>query len=203
MSLKHKMILLGDSQVGKTSLILKYIKNEFNFNTTTTMAPKSFYEKEIRIKNNKIDLVIWDTVGQDKFKQITKINIKGAKMVLLIFDLTNIESFKNLDNWYNLVKDILDVNNVIIGVVGNKNDLIECIDINEEEINNFVKKINSFYYSTTATEGDTVNNCFDNIIEKYFEKFVKINDRIELNKSIKITKSDHIKKNNKKLICCK
>ena len=135
MSLKHKMILLGDSQVGKTSLILKYIKNEFNFNTTITMSPKSFYEKEIRIKNNKIDLVIWDTVGQDKFKQITKINIKGAKMVLLIFDLTNIESFKNLDNWYNLVKDILDVNKLA--------DII-MIDLNRpsmQPLNNIVTNL--------------------------------------------------------------
>ena len=96
-----KMILLGESGVGKTSIINRYFHDKFESNMTSTLS-MSYVDKELTIGNKKIKLNIWDTIGQEKYRSISKLFLNETKIVLLVYDITNLDSFKELDYWHNL-----------------------------------------------------------------------------------------------------
>ena len=138
-----KIILLGESGVGKTCLIQSFIGKEFS-NTTSTFSFE-YMNKEIVKDNIKYNIHIWDTAGQERFRSLSKIFIKDSQIVILVYDITNQKSFDELPFWVNYAKSLLG-ENVIIGVVGNKIDLFDKIEENEEE-NQIVDKKNAQNYS--------------------------------------------------------
>ena len=96
--LLFKLILIGDSYVGKSNILLKYLKNQFNENSKTTIGVE-FGTKNIIINNKRIKIQIWDTAGQERYRSITSAYYKGAKGALIVYDITRKNTFDNIDKW--------------------------------------------------------------------------------------------------------
>ena len=147
-SIKLKTILIGESGVGKTNLI-NIAKNEkFNANTVTTVNC-SFFKTLMVVEDIKFNVYLWDTIGQEKLKSLTKIFFKNSKIVVLVYDITNKNSLKQLDFWLKQVKESLG-NNIILGVLGNKKDLFINEEVSEEEGEEYAKSIGARWGLTSA-----------------------------------------------------
>ena len=164
---KIKSILVGDSQVGKTSIITQLVRKTFDEEYIQTIAGDKS-TKDIELSNGKtLILEIWDTAGQDMYRNLNKIFMKNAKIVILVYDMTSEESFKGLNDWYKQVIEVNDKNEIQFGVVANKSDLYEDQKVNKDEAENYAKSINAVYGETSALDYDSVYDYFKNISESY------------------------------------
>ena len=198
-----KIILVGESLVGKTSLIKQYIQKEFiEDNVITTSADK--ITKTIETKNNtKYILEIWDTAGNKEYKATNKIFMRNSQIAILVYDITKKESFDELENSYNQILNSNKNNNIVFAVAGNKSDLYEEQIIFPEEGIQFANKINAIFKETSAKDYESVNELFEDVIEKYdlmmIENKNKINGDDEENKSVSLSQT---KVNEEKKSCC-
>ena len=198
-----KIILVGESLVGKTSLIKQYIQKEFlEDNVITTSADK--ITKTIETKNNtKYILEIWDTAGNKEYKATNKIFMRNSQIAILVYDITKKESFDELENSYNQILNVNKNNNIVFAVAGNKSDLYEEQIIFPEEGIQFANKINAIFKETSAKDYESVNELFEDVIEKYdlmmIENKNKINGDDEENKSVSLSQTIENQKNNS---CC-
>ncbi len=126
-----KVVLIGDSGVGKTNIMSRYIKDEFSIETKTTVGVE-FGAKKLEINGNNIKAQIWDTAGQERYKSITNAYYKGAKGALIVFDITRPSSFESVDKWITELKSKCDVDVSII-MIGNKCDLENERAVSKEE----------------------------------------------------------------------
>ena len=197
-----KIILLGESGVGKTSIILRYYKDLFDPNLHSTLG-STFITKKLERDNITYKLNIWDTTGQEKYHSVTKLFTQGADIVILVYAINNIESFQKLDYWYKSIKDNCK-ENIIICIVGNKYDLSINVDniISEEEVEKFAKEKNAIFKLVSAkVDKKGIDSLFDELMNEYIGKAsLKTSDYKE-EKSVKIVyKKD--KKKEKKRGCC-
>ena len=201
---KLKTILVGDSQVGKTSIITQYIRQSFDEEYLPTIAgDKSM--KDLIIENQPLTLEIWDTAGQEIYRNVNKIFMKNAKIALLVYDITSKESFDSLGSWYNQICDNNDKENIIIGVVGNKSDLYEERVISEEDGEKYAKTIKGIWGETSAMDFESVNSFFEKIalayVNKEKEKQKTTNNEInkeDNNKTVQLEKDNYVDNNKKK-----
>ena len=122
---------------------------------------------EIPEIGESLALDIWDTVGQERYRSLTKIFFQGAKMVILVYDITIKEIFDSLKkNWYPLIKETSDPN-VLIGIAGNKSDLYDNEDVPEEEAREFAKSIGAVFSLTSAQNNSEINDLFEELGKKY------------------------------------
>ena len=157
---EYKIILVGDSGVGKTSILKKFINNEFNEDIKCTINI-DFFSKSIKIdKNLYTNLKIYDTAGQEKYRALIKNYYQGTDGIILVFDLTNENSFNKLKSWINEVSDNTEKAQIIL--VGNKADLIER-KIDEETAENFAKQRDIKYIETSAKEGTNILLLFEEL----------------------------------------
>jgi small GTP-binding protein len=166
---EFKIILVGDPGVGKTSIMTKFVSNEFQ-NTYLSTIGVEFKSKEIHINNNTCArLKIWDTCGQEKFRAITRQYFKNSEGVFVVFDLTNKETIKKLDIWMKDIKDNID-NDYFIFLIGNKSDVKDRDLTIAEEAKQFAinKKIN--YYEVSAKTGSGIYNIFEKMASKLINK---------------------------------
>ena len=166
---EFKIILVGDPGVGKTSIMTKFVSNEFQ-NTYLSTIGVEFKSKEIHINNNTCArLKIWDTCGQEKFRAITRQYFKNSEGVFVVFDLTNKETTKKLDIWMKDIKDNID-NDYFIFLIGNKSDIKDRDLTIAEEAKQFAinKKIN--YYEVSAKTGSGIYNIFEKMASKLINK---------------------------------
>lgn len=159
--IKLKIILIGDSSVGKTSLLYQYIDNKFDNSYIATIGVE-YKEKYIKFRNNKVLLEIWDTSGQEKFHSMTRSYFRNTSGALYVYDITEKKSFDNIKKWVN-DSEKLDINCKKI-LVGNKCDLDDKRVISKEELNDFIeeKKIQGFEIS--AKNGKNVQEAFHNLV---------------------------------------
>ena len=177
-----KIILIGDSGTGKTNLITVSAGYEFNSNALTTRAC-SFIQKTF-IKNNKeVKVNIWDTIGQEKYRSLTKIFVKESKIVIFVYDITNKKTFESLTFWKETINELLQ-DEPILGIVGNKMDLYVNEQISEEELEKFSKK----------TDSTSFTKFIDELLDDFLKKIPE--ERIQ---SFSLDKKA-VKK--KKKICC-
>ena len=163
-----KMILLGEAGCGKTSIISRYTLDKFDSNYFTTYS-STFLTKIFDYKGKKYNINIWDTVGQEKFRSLTKIFIKGTKICLLVYDITNKHSFDELNFWLEQAKQIAD-KDVVLGMAGNKNDLIMKQQVNDNDAKSFAEKNNIIFGQTSAAKNkSSVDTLIDKLIIKYIE----------------------------------
>ena len=143
----YKLIVIGDSETGKSSLSQRIAIDSFNPTHRRTIGVE-FLSREIKISGKIIKLQIWDTAGSDRYRSITKAYYKGAKIIFLVYDVTNLNSFKNIKNW---MKDIEDFKKekVSIVLVGNKCDSLDRV-ITEEEGINLAKEYKIDFLETSA-----------------------------------------------------
>ncbi len=161
---QFKIAVCGDPHVGKTSLILRYTNKVFNRNYLPTLGV-SVSSKIIQVDDALVQLVIWDIAGQAQFKTMRNAFYKGARGVFFVFDLTNPESFDNLESWYkDIEKNVIEFPKGHI--IGNKNDLKEQRVINKEEANQIADKLNLEYIETSALTGESVELIFEKLARK-------------------------------------
>ena len=196
-----KILTLGDSGVGKTSIIQKFVNDKFSQNMLSTIGV-DFQSKIIMIDNTKVKLKIWDTTGQERFKTLTSQYYNGADGALLIFDVTNKESFKRINFWMNELNEKKKLNELGLLLIGNKIDLVNKRIIDKEEAENFAKNNNLSYYETSALKNININNIIIDIAKQCLNN-IKRNDENIINNSFNEKKMiiENIGGNKKKKCC--
>ena len=190
-----KVILLGESGVGKTNLINIATGKDFDETEATTSA-SSFSIRKVTIKKKVYALNIWDTIGQEKFRQFTKIFYNSSKIVIFVYDITSPQSFSELNYWVEDIKKALG-DRIIKGVVGNKTDLIFQEKIKDSEGRDFAKSINAKFLSISAKEDSPEK--FTSFLEELLKDYL-ISNFIDREKSISLNKEEASDKDKK--LCC-
>ena len=175
---KVNLIIIGDSTVGKTSIIKQYFEGEINGNYLATVGV-DHYSKDIELSNKLIRLKIWDTAGQERFKSLTKNFFKNAQGVILVYDVTNKETFNNLKNWISSTKEnVSSDKNLKAIIIGNKIDLVSSREVNKQEAEELAKSFNYSYFETSAKRNSGIDEAIKNIMLQVLS--VKMN--VETNK---------------------
>ena len=183
-----KIIMVGSMNVGKTSLVTRYITGKHPGKTTTTKNA-SYVSKPKIFDGKNFEIKLWDTAGQEKYKSLTKLFTKDAKIAILVYAIDSEESFKELDDWLNLVKSIND-ENLIIGIAANKSDLASENTISEKRGREYAKKIDAEWKSTSALiDNGGIEEFIDTLFKKYYEKFFNLNATTSLSLTISIENS--------------
>ena len=170
----YKVLLLGDSSVGKTCFLLRYCDKTFQDAHLSTIG-LDYRLKSMTLKNKKnIKLQIWDTAGQDRFRAITKNYYKGANGIILIYDVTNLQTFENVKNWITQIREEAN-KNVVIFLAGNKADLPEeSRAVQKEDGQKMAEEYNIPFQETSAKEGININETFQELVEKIDGVFSKL-----------------------------
>ena len=157
---------LGDSDVGKTSIINRYVKNKFDNNTTSTIGINFAY-KEIKLNNkDKIILKLVDTAGQEKYRALTKSYFRNVDVVLFVFSLEDKDTFDKIKDWMELFKNNSSKLDIPKYLVGNKNDLE--IKVEQSLIDEFAKENEIPYMSTSAKDNNNIDELFEDIGKKLY-----------------------------------
>ena len=164
-----KVILLGESGVGKTCIIERYMSNKFNSNLPSTLCSAYSIKKIIR-DNTLYEINICDTTGQEKYHSVTNLFVKGSNIVILVYSIDSVTSFNNLEYWYSMVVDNLKDTEYILAIIGNKTDLFEEEVVSEEEGKRFAESKNAKFQLVSAKEDpDGINKLFDNLFEEIIQ----------------------------------
>ena len=184
-----KTILVGDSAVGKTSIIARYLDKYKGKENPTIGA--SFANKIENIDGTDIKFEIWDTAGQERFRSINSIFYQDAYICIMVYDITNEKSFQSLGNyWYNAVKEYGN-EEIIYHVAGNKIDLFENEKVDKDEVKEYCNSINAEYSFVSASENTYIEDMFKNLGKKFLNS--------DLYKKIKEAKAKPNKTTPKKL----
>ena len=193
-----KIILLGETGVGKTNLINAFFGLKFQDQIDSTLASYC-NEGKFNYNNESYNYAIWDTAGQEKFRAISKLFIRDAQIILIVYSIINRKTFEQVNFWLNLVKENLENNTYILGLVANKIDLYEHQIVTDEEGKKIAKENNIDFLITSALKSpETFRKFVNKLLVKYIEKEgqkMGNNDSIKINGDIK-------NKTNKKQ-CCK
>jgi len=195
-----KVILLGDTGVGKSSIIKRYYEDVFDQNMGTTFG-SNFIEKIVTFEGKKVKLEIWDTAGQEEYRSVTKIFVKNSKIIILVYSVVDKRTFDCLNYWYDFIQREIGPS-VIMGLAGNKTDLIFEEEYKEEvtslEGKEYAKKIGATFSLVSAKESNKeIITLFQQCLERYLD--IKPIDE-EINGNIKL--SETIAHTNNKSECC-
>ena len=199
---KLKLILLGDSGVGKTTLLSRYMDEEFIPNLPCTIYA-DFKIKSYKINSSTTaELVIWDTCGQEKYRSLTNQYFKDAHGVILMYDVYNKRSFTDLNMWLEEIKKNIIKENVSIILVGNKVDL-NSRNTTFEQASNYAKDNGILYCETSSKDGYNIETAFENLVKDIIEKrkyIIKKDNEIILNSSYDNKRRED--KREKEIKCC-
>ena len=164
-----KVVLVGESGVGKSCIIVRFVQNKFDPNTMTSSTNQMVYQT-IKLPDDKsVDIILWDTMGQERYRSMNKIYYKNAKVGILVYDVTDKKSFEAIKNyWYKQLKESGD-KDIIICLVANKYDLYEKREVSNEEGEEFAKSIGAIFATTSAENDSGINFLFENIGRKILE----------------------------------
>ena len=180
-ALDIKMILLGESGVGKTSIISRYVENKFSADVMSSSS-MTFVSKKLTIDKQKIQLNIWDTVGQEKYRALSKLFFKDTKIVVLVYSIANLNTFQGLEYWINLYKETIG-DEAILGIVGNKSDLFLEQEVDESQGEEFAKNNGGIFSLVSAKDNKVgLDEYINQLIREYLNKFgiIKTKKNIKL-----------------------
>jgi len=195
--LNFKLIIIGDSGVGKSSLVSRAIANKFGTDYSPTIGFE-FYTFYIKIEDTNIKLQIWDTCGQEVYRSLIKSFYRNSSLAILVYAINEENSFKDLNIWLNEIRTEgnPDVN---IFLLGNKVDLVECRAIDKDQVENFMKANNvKFFLETSAKTGFNAENVFIEAGKLLYEQHQECN-KISINKGDTKEEEDNIKIDSKNL----
>lgn len=153
-----KLLLVGDSGVGKSCLLLRFVEDKFNPSFITTIGI-DFKIRTIESKGKKIKLQVWDTAGQERFRTITTAYYRGAMGIVLIYDVTDARTFENVENWFLTVTQHANEDAQIF-LVGNKSDDEENRQVSREQGQQLAQKLNVPFLEASAKTNDNVESIF-------------------------------------------
>ena len=186
--IEYKLLLIGESNVGKTTIFNKYIYNKIDKNATSTIGV-DFEAKNFTYKNKKYSIKLFDTAGQERFQSLTKAYYHMGEGYLIVFDLTNEYSLKAISKWIDSIKEGKDDPKFII--IGNKNDLKN--QISEDVINEYLKDYKHLYIKTSAIKNTNIKEAIHKIVDILDGEENNLENNNEQQENIKIIN------NNKKL----
>ena len=196
--LAFKIILLGDSSVGKTSLILRFCDDKFMEIGTSTIGVDT-KTKDVRHNGKKIQLEIWDTAGEERFRTLAKNSYQGSDGIILVYDITQKKTFSNIKHWYDNIKNNIDIDKVAIILVGNKSDLPDP-QVKKESSEKFCEQYNLQLIETSCKDNINIEETFNVLIEKMIKLYN--DDKKEFkNRASKLDKNTSITKKDKKKCC--
>ena len=196
-----KIAIVGDSGVGKTQLIERYISNDFCVNAKSTIGV-SIYTKIIELnRSHKMKLQMWDTAGQERFRSITPLYFRGVKCVLLCYCICKKETFENIQNWLSTIRKYVE-NDTHIILVGTKIDLEHLRDVGADSGKSVALSENMSFFETSALAGNNVEELFNFIINKVSRTgHTHTSNLIETTQELsRITLEENTRKKSKK--CC-
>ena len=162
-----KVVLVGESGVGKTSIITQFIDQTFQEDQQSTTGG-TFSTKSVICDNGKtLKFEIWDTAGQERYRSLTKMFYKDANAAVLVYDITRKDSFEELQNYWSQQIKESSPSNIILAVAANKSDLIKEEAVEEETARAFANELGAIFVSTTATTVESINELFIEIAKKY------------------------------------
>ena len=181
-----KIVLIGESGVGKTSIISQYVDQIFDTELNSSIGG-SFSSKTLTLSNGKsIKLEIWDTAGQERYRALTKIFYKDALACVLVFDITKKNTFEELRNyWIHQVKESAP-EDIILAIAANKSDLIDKEEVDEKESRQFAEENNALYFTTSAKNSVGINELFMGIGKKFY----KLEDDVKIEKEVNVNSVD-------------
>ena len=196
-----KVLLLGNSDVGKSSMLLRFVDSVWNDAFTPTIGV-DFKVKTLEINNKRVKMQIWDTAGQERFRTVVSTYFRGAHGILLLYDVTNKDSFKNLENW--LIEIEKNSNQKVLKIlIGNKCDLTEDREITTEEGQTFANRNGMEFMETSAKMNTNVSEAFTTLGKLMIEFNSKTNtNHGQKSGEVKTLKSNSGKDLNTKKKCC-
>uniref|UniRef100_A0A3P9LZ71 small monomeric GTPase n=1 Tax=Oryzias latipes TaxID=8090 RepID=A0A3P9LZ71_ORYLA len=162
-----KILIIGESGVGKSSLLLRFTEDTFDPEQSATIGV-DFKVKTISVDGNKAKLAIWDTAGQERFRTLTPSYYRGAQGVILVYDVTRRETFTKLDNWLNELETYCTRNDLVKMLVGNKIDK-ENHEVDRAEGLKFARKHSTLFIEASAKTKDGVQCAFEELVEKVIQ----------------------------------
>ena len=178
-----KIVLIGDTSVGKTNMLSRYISNEYNPNSQSTIGVE-LSTKNYIFDNNEVKVQIWDTAGQEKYRSITSSYYKGAQGCLLVYDITRKETFDNIDKWFSELKNSSNSDITAI-LIGNKCDLSNERKVTTEEAQKKAKLLNMAFMETSALDGSNIDKAFSELVSNVYQK-----NKQNFNNEIKVILED-------------
>ena len=163
-----KVVLVGDSFVGKTNIMSKYLKNEFHDDSKATVGVE-FGSKQFNIEGHTIKVQIWDTAGQERYKAITSAYYKGAKGAFIVYDITRKNSFESVEKWVSDVTAVAD-KKITIVLIGNKSDLEDQRQVTKEQAEEKSNKLEIAFLETSALSGENLEKAFEMMINEVYKK---------------------------------
>ena len=201
-----KIVLIGDTSVGKTNILSKYLSNEFDPDSKATVGVE-FGTKDFKIGNNIVKVQIWDTAGQERYRSITNAYYKGVKGSLLVYDITNPKTFESLDKWISDLKTNAE-EKISIVLIGNKTDLEDQRKITTEQGKEKAEFYKLAFIETSALNGDNIEKAFNELITDVYKNHHELFEKqakVELtDKAIDLENVDQNKENKEetKKFCC-
>jgi len=171
-----KVVLIGDSGVGKSNLLSRFTRNEFNLESKSTIGVE-FATRSIQCDGKTIKAQIWDTAGQERYRAITSAYYRGAVGALLVYDISKVVSFENVERWLNELRDHAD-SNIVIMLVGNKSDLRHLRAVPTETAADFAKKHGLSFIETSALDSTNVELAFQRILTEIYH-ILAVNKNME------------------------
>ena len=200
---KCQLLVVGNSAVGKSSILRRFTQDKFNPNYFATVGI-DFFTKDVILDDKVIHIKIWDTAGQERYKSLTQGFFRNAQGIIIVYDITNQTSFDDLKYWIQSIENNINLQNKIIPaiIIGNKIDILER-EVDNISAENFAKEIKYKYFEVSAKSGKGVDEAIKYLIKKVIEVIDKENKDENINKSIKINSEDEKNKDKlKKDKCC-
>ena len=172
----YKILLLGDSSVGKTCFLMRYTDNTFQEIHMSTIG-LDYKLKNVQLDEGKIvKIQIWDTAGQDRFRSITKNYYKGAHGIILIYDVTNRKTFDNVKAWVEQIREEVS-DKVSIILVGNKIDDVEGRKVKTEEGQKMAQECGLSFFECSAKSGENIDSTFNELVKKTVESYTNVDGK--------------------------
>lgn len=166
-----KIVLIGDSGVGKSNILSRFTRKEFNLDSKTTIGVE-FAQKTLTIEGKIVRAQIWDTAGQERYRAITSAYYRGAVGALLVYDISKSSSFENVDKWLKELKDHADSQTVVM-LTGNKADLKQLRIVSTEEAATYAQKHNLAFIETSAMDGTGVDKAFEIVLNEIYQLTIR------------------------------
>ncbi|KAL1564868.1 Ras-related protein RABA2a [Salvia divinorum] len=161
-----KVVLIGDSGVGKSNLLSRFTRNEFCLESKSTIGVE-FATRTLQVEGRTVKAQIWDTAGQERYRAITSAYYRGALGALLVYDVTKPTTFENVSRWLKELRDHAD-SNIVIMLIGNKTDLKHLRAVATEDAQSFAEKEGLSFIETSALEATNVEKAFQTILSEIY-----------------------------------